>query len=73
MHPRQLRQPPPCGVDRALVVVDTGDEGSELGQVERLAPAAAEEVENAAALCAVQPLADPVGIPGVASTFSAVR
>ena len=26
VHPRQLGQPPPCGVDRALVVVDTRDE-----------------------------------------------
>ena len=64
VHPRQLRQPPACGVDRALVVVDTGDEGAELGQVERLAPAAAEEVENTAAFCTVQPLPDPIGHPG---------
>ena len=59
VHPGDVRGTPAGPLECRFVLVDAGDEGAEVDELERLAPRAAEKVEHMNAGDAPEPLADP--------------
>ena len=64
VQPGDLGRAPARRLDDGCVLVDAGHVRAELGELDRLAPGAAEEVEDAAPADARQPLADRGREPG---------